>query len=98
MVLITFCAATGGEQTRVRALGLMRASDPLYEAGLTLGGHRKEDRFWADTLTAVAARFGHAAEVETEVVCVDRRRQWRRWGNLRHSAAIRARPRLRRAR
>ncbi len=30
------------------------------------------------------------AEVETQVVCVDRRRQWRKAGNIRHSAAIRS--------
>jgi hypothetical protein len=96
---ITFSAATEGEATLVRAQVLMRASDPLYEVGLTLGGHGKEDRFWADTLRGVAARFGDAdADVTTEVVCVDRRRQWRRWHNLRFSSAIRARPHLRRPR
>ena len=31
----------------VQAQVLMRASDPLYEIGLTFGGHRQEDRFWA---------------------------------------------------
>jgi hypothetical protein len=93
---ITFSAAADGEHTVVKAQVLMRAGDPVYELGLTLGGHRKEDRFWAQTLTALAAELGHAAEVTTDVVCVDRRRQWRRWRNLRHSAALRARPRLRR--
>ena len=74
----------------------MRASDPLSEIGLTLGGHRQEDRFWTATLTALAAHFGHVADVDRRIVCVDRRRQWRRWGNVRHSAALHARPRLRR--
>jgi hypothetical protein len=37
----------------------------------------------------LAAAVGHeGAPVETQVVCVDRRRQWSRWGNVRHSAAI----------
>jgi hypothetical protein len=69
---------------------LMRASDPIYEIGLALGGHRQEDRFWEHTLTALAAHFGHVADVDTQVVCVDRRRQWSRWRNVWHSAAIRS--------
>ena len=55
----------------------MRASDPIYEIGLTLGGHRQEDVFWDRTLTKLAAHFEHEGVVETQVVCVDRRRQWR---------------------
>ena len=39
----------------------MRASDPIYELGLALGGHRQEDRFWQHTLTQLAAHFGGAA-------------------------------------
>lgn len=93
---ITFSARAEGEDTQLRAQVLIRASDPLSELGLTLGGHRQEDKFWQHTLTSVAAHFGHAAEVDTQVVCVDRRRQWRRWRNVRHSAALRARPSLRR--
>ena len=34
---------------------LMRASDPMYELGMTLGGHRKEDQHWAHTLRSLAA-------------------------------------------
>ena len=58
--------------------------------GLGLGGHGQEDRFWQHTLTRLAAHFGHDAEVETRVVCVDRKRQWSRWRNVWHSAAIRS--------
>ena len=66
----------------------MRASDPIFELGLTFGGHKQEDTFWQHTLTAVAAHFGHEGEIETSVVCVDRKRQWRRWSNVRRSSAI----------
>jgi hypothetical protein len=68
----------------------MRAQDPLTEVGLTLGGHRKEDRFWEQTLQALAARFGVRAQAETSVVCVDKKRQWGRAGNVRHSSAFRS--------
>jgi hypothetical protein len=94
---ITFSARAAGAATIIEAQVLMRAGDPLFELGLTFGGHRQENRFWAQTLTALAADLGYAADVTTGVVCVDRRRQWRRWRNVRQSAALRARPRLRRS-
>jgi hypothetical protein len=69
---------------------LMRAQDPLTELGLTLGGHRKEDQFWTSTLRGVAVRFGSDAEPEAKVVCIDKRRQWNRVGNVRHNVGFRS--------
>ena len=46
---ITFSAFEEDGATSAQAEVLMRAQDPLTELGLTFGGHRKEDRFWADT-------------------------------------------------
>jgi hypothetical protein len=88
---ITFSATQAGEETVAQAQVLMRASDPIFEMGLTLGGHRQEDRFWNHTLSQVAAHFGAAGRpVDTQVVCVDKRRQWSRWTNVWHSSAIRS--------
>lgn len=88
---ITFSATVRGGRTVAQAQVLMRASDPVFELGLTMGGHSKEDRFWAQTLRNVAAHFGSTdAQVDTKVVCVDSRRQWSRWTNVRHSSAIRS--------
>jgi hypothetical protein len=87
---ITFSATERHGDTVAQAQVLMRAGDPIYELGLALGGHRQEDRFWEHTLAQLAAHFGHDAEVDTRVVCVDRRRQWSRWRNVWHSAAIRS--------
>jgi hypothetical protein len=87
---ITFSAADEGATTVAQCQVLMRAQDPLTELGLVLGGHRKEDRFWEATLRALAIRFGVTADPETTVVCVDRHRQWRRAGNVRHSSAFRS--------
>ncbi|MDQ3610053.1 MAG: hypothetical protein M4D85_00360 [Actinomycetota bacterium] len=76
--------------TIVQAQVLMRANDPLYELGLSFGGHGQEDRFWQQTLTALARHLGAAgSEPTVSLVCVDKRRQWRRGGNLWHNAAIR---------
>jgi len=88
---ITFSAIERDGQTVAQAQVLMRASDPIFEAGLTMGGHKQEDKFWNHTLRAVAAHFGESdAEVDTQVVCVDKRRQWSRWRNVWHSSAIRS--------
>ncbi len=87
---ITFSATQAGDETVAQAQVLMRASDPIYEIGLTLGGHRQEDVFWERTLTSLAAHFGHEGVVRTSLVCVDRRRQWSKWRNVWQSAAIRS--------
>jgi hypothetical protein len=86
---ITFSASADGGATTAQAQVLMRAQDPLSELGLSLGGHRMEDRFWEQTLRNLAAHFGLEGTVETQVTCVDRRRQWGNAGNIRHSSALR---------
>ncbi len=88
---VTFSASSGESgQTTAQAQVLMRAQDPLTELGLTLGGHRKEDAFWAATLRALASRFGSSADPVTKVVCIDRSRQWARAGNLRFNSGLRS--------
>jgi hypothetical protein len=88
---ITFSARQEGDDVVVQAQVLMRASDPIFELGLMLGGHHQEDVFWQRTLTRLAAHFGHPdVTVETSVVCVDKKRQWRKWRNVWHSSAIRS--------
>ena len=63
---ITFSAFEEGGATVAQAQVLMRAQDPLTEVGLTLGGHRKEDAFWAATLRRSRARFGVEARAGDE--------------------------------
>ena len=87
---ITFSAYPQDGVTVAQAQVLMRASDPLYEVGMTMGGHRQEDRHWEHTLRSLAESFGVEGEVATETVCVDRRRQWGNAGNVWHNAGIRS--------
>ena len=87
---ITFSAYPKNGKTVAQAQVLMRANDPMYEVGLVLGGHKKEDLFWEHTLGALAAHLGCEAEVQTRVVCVDKKRQWARAGNIWHNSAIRS--------
>src|SRR4029077_11906342 len=55
---ITFSAFEDGGVTVAQAHVLMRASDPLYEMGMTFGGHKQEDRHWEHTLQSLAQAFG----------------------------------------
>ncbi len=88
---ITFSAFRASDGIVVaQAQALERASDPLFEMGLMLGGHGVNTRFWTATLGNVATRFGSPPDVETEVICVDKRRQWRQVGNVRHNAGFRS--------
>jgi hypothetical protein len=88
---ITFSAEREGDTTIVQAQVLMRANDPIYEIGMILGGHGKEDRFWVATLTALGQRLGVPdPEVQARTTCVDSRRQWRHAGNVWHNSGVRS--------
>lgn len=67
---------------------LIRANDPLYELLMPLGIHRLENRTWQLTLENLAAYFGASGEVDTRVVCVDPKRRWSGYRNIRHNAII----------
>jgi hypothetical protein len=86
---ITFSAAAEDGATVVQIQALERTNDPLYELGYVLGGNRLNSRFWVQTAENLARHFGVEPQAETQVVCVDRRRQWNKAGNLRHNAAVR---------
>jgi hypothetical protein len=88
---ITFMAEREGDDTMVQAQVLMRANDPIYELGMIFGGHRKEDKFWIATLTALGQRLGVSDPVvEARNICVDSKRQWRHAGNVWHNSAVRS--------
>ena len=88
---ITFSAERESDSTMVQAQVLMRANDPLYEMAMTCGGHRKEDKFWAATLTALGQRLDvQDPQVETSTTCVDSRRQWRHARNVWHNSMVRS--------
>jgi hypothetical protein len=89
--MVTFSAFAQDGATIVQAQALIRAQDPFYEMGMAFGGHRKEDRFWEQTLENLAAHLGAPdAKATTQRVCVDRKRQWRQARNIRHNAALRS--------
>lgn len=88
--MITFSARTVDGRTVAQVQAMLRASDPLYEVAMAMGGHRKEDKHWKHTLVSLARHFGVEAKPEMEKILVDKRRQWKHFGNIRRSAALRS--------
>lgn len=87
---ITFSAYREGDVTVAQVQALERTSDPFDELGLMLGGNRMNNGFWRETLGNVGRAMGATdPAVVVEVVCIDRRRQWRRVANVRNSATLR---------
>jgi hypothetical protein len=88
---ITFSAYRDGDVTIIQAQALERPSDPFDELAYLMGGNKMNNRFWTQTLENLARHVGVAEPVvETQIVCIDKNRQWRHVGNLRNSATVRS--------
>jgi hypothetical protein len=88
--MITFSAFQEDGVTVAQIQALIRASDPLYEAGCRVGViHKREDEFWHGTLKNLAARFDVDGKVLQAVTCVDNKVQWSEAKNIWYNAAIR---------
>ncbi len=72
---ITFSAEDDNGTTVAQVQPYFRPSDPLYDVAFSLYFDRKEDEIWEHTLRAVK---------------IDKKRQWRRAGNIRYNAGIRS--------
>jgi len=88
--VITFSAFDEGGITVAQSDVLMRASDPIFEVGMVLFGYRREDRFWEQTLAALARSFGATATPSMDARCIDRHFQWRQAKNIRQNALLRS--------
>lgn len=88
--IITFSAESDEARSTIAQIQmLLRTSDPLFESMWPLA-RRGEDIFWPGTLRNLAASHGVFAEhIEAHTECVDRRRLWRNWRNLRYNSGIR---------
>jgi hypothetical protein len=86
---ITFSAHDDAGTTVAQVEVLLRASDPLFEIGMPLGGHAREDEFWQGTLRNLAAHFGVAAEPEMRALRLDRGRHWGKATNIVYNSYLR---------
>ena len=87
---ITFSAFDDEGTTVAQVDEFTRASDPLWELLMILPfvGNKMQTAQWIATLGNLAAHWGVAADVEVEVVCLDRSRQWSQAKNIWHNAGI----------
>lgn len=87
---ITFSSHVDDGRTIAEVALLIRNNDPLYELGFKMFGSRLEDKLWQHTLRSLATAFGaESTYVETRIVCIDRKRQWDRFGNIYKNSALR---------
>ena len=86
---LTFSANRQAATTIAQVEIVMRASDPIFEIGMVLVGHRRENRFWEETLRNLAASFGVQADPETRITREDRHYVWANAKNVLHNSAIR---------
>lgn len=90
---LTFSAFVDETGTTVAQVQeLTRASDPFWELAMMTPvlGERMQNDIWRQTLRNLAQRFGVDAVVESRIVCVDKRRQWKNAKNIWQNAGIRS--------
>lgn len=85
---ITFSAHEAEDHTVAQVKALIRANDPIYEAGFMLFGNRQEDRMWTHTLRELGRHFGSQHEPTVDRVKVDKKRAWRNFKNIRRNAML----------
>jgi len=86
----TFSAYVEDECAVAQVQSIVRANDPIYEIGLRfMGGARKQEQTWTYVLTALAAHFGVAGQVQVHKTCLDPQLQWSQAKNVWHNAGIR---------
>lgn len=89
--IITFSAHEDDAGETVAKIDLLvRANDPLYEAGFKIYTSRLEDKIWIHTLKEVSKHFGAVdPQVTMESRLVDKRRQWSEMRNIWKNSAVR---------
>ena len=90
---LTFSAHTDESGATVAQVQeLTRASDPFWELAMMMPvlGDRMQNDIWRATLRNLATHFGVDAQVQSKIVIVDGRRQWRNAKNIWQNAAIRS--------
>jgi hypothetical protein len=86
----TFSAYEEEGTTVIQVQSMARTNDPIYEIGFRFfGGAAQQEKTWAYVLTQVAAHFGVAGQVQTQLACLDPSLQWGQAKNVWHNAIIR---------
>ena len=87
--VITFSAFHSGGTLVAQIEIVFRSGDPIFEVGMRLFGHRRENRFWMEVLASLAKHFGVNGRPEMYAELLDRRVQWSQAKNVAHNAYLR---------
>ena len=88
---ITFSCFVEGGTLHAQTQALLRPSDALYDLSFRVGfGTRAEDAFWHASLINLAAHFGVKGEIRQTNILLDKRVQFKHFGNLWFNAGIRS--------
>ncbi len=85
----TFSAYVEDGVTVAQVESYGRASDPVYEVFYRLFAARAQERIWQYVLRSLGSHFGVQGQVETKIVCLDPRLQWREARNILYNAGLR---------
>jgi len=86
--LIVFGALMAGDGLEAQVQVLVRASDPLWETAMILGGFSQEDQSWFHTLSQLARHLGTATKPRLCASVVDEQRAWSESGGVIFNSAV----------
>ncbi len=86
--LIVFGAVAAEDEVEAQVQVLVRPSDPMWEAAMSMGGYAQEDKSWFHTLTELARRLGATTQPRLESSVVDESRRWGEVGNVLANSAV----------
>jgi len=86
--LILFGALMASDGLEAQVQVLVRASDPLWEAAMSLGGYAQEDKSWFHTLSQLARHLGTSTKPQLCASVLDEERRWSESGAALSNSAI----------
>ncbi len=89
---ITFSVDEQEESIHVQIQGLVRSSDPFFEAAFLIAGSKFQETIWKHVLSSLAKYLGVEANVEMKKHCPASDLQWSKAGNIWYNSQIRSLP------
>lgn len=86
--LIIFGALEKDGTVQAQVQVLVRASDPLWETAMSLGGYTQEDQSWFHTLSQLVRHLGTTTRPQLCSSVVDDRRNWEESGGVLSNSGV----------
>jgi hypothetical protein len=89
---ITFSVDEREDSVYVQIQGLVRASDPFFEAAFTIAGSKFQETIWKHVLSSLAKYLGVEENVQMKKYRPTTDLQWSKAGNIWYNSQIRSLP------